>query len=870
VEGRRAVAAAEITRDETAVRGCLLRVESYDIELDLTRGSEVFGSVSVISFTATEPGASSYVDLIADTIHEVTLNGTPVDPSPGRITLTGLADRNVLRVRCDCAYSSEGTGLHRSVDSVDGKVYLFTHLEPASARRVFACFEQPDLKAAFTFRVIAPAHWTVLSNSALSNSALSDSALSNSALSDSALSDSGTPEPAGPGVAIWNFAPTPPISTYITAVVAGDYHLIRDSHTTATGQVIPLGLACRDSLASYLDPQEIFTITRQGIDFYVDLFGASYPFTKYDQVFVPDFGGAMENVGCVTISEQFLFRSKATDHMHEVRALIMLHEMAHMWFGDLVTMKWWDDLWLKESFAEYCATLATAEATRFTEAWTTFANDRKTWGYHEDQLPSTHPVAANVLTLTEAVANFDGISYAKGASVLKQLAAYLGREHFVAGIRAYITEHAWSNATLTDLLQALAASSGKSLADWSKAWLETAGPNTLRSDFVVGPDGTFTSFAVRQEASPLHPTLRPHHIAIGLYDRVGAALTRAGGVEVDVHGVRTEVPALTGVAQPDLILLNDGDLSYALVRFDPRSLATLTESIGGFADSLPRAICWSTAIDMVQQAEMSLPAFTRLLVNGMGAEPSASVLQVLHRLTGRIFGAMADPAWVRDGRQQLAAVASTLLRSAEPGSDHQLAWALFFARNSTTADQLDLAAALLGGDTEIGGLAVDTELRWTLLARLAATGRAGDADVDAELERDPTDDGRRQAAACRAAIPDAEHKAMAWALLTGAEELDARRATAIAHGFVQPEHAELLAPYAERYLEILPELWATRNELVRMTLGYLLFPYPAASPELLRRLNAFLAGPGHDPGLLRVVIEGRDIIERALRSRALG
>jgi aminopeptidase N len=849
VKGRRVVAAAEITRDETAERACLLRVESYDIELDLTRGPDVFGSVSVISFTATEPGASSYVDLIADTIREVTLNGTPVAPSQGRITLTGLADRNVLRVSADCAHSSDGSGLHRSVDSVDGKVYLYTHLWPASARRVFACFEQPDLKATFTFRIIAPAHWTVLSNSELSNS--------------------GTPRPAGPDVAIWNFAPTPRISTYVTAVIAGDYHLIRESHTTATGQVIPLGLACRGSLARYLDPQEIFATTRQGIDFYVDLFGTNYPFSSYDQVFVPDFADAMENVGCVTISEQFLFCSKVTDLMHEVRTLIMLHELAHMWFGDLVTMKWWDDLWLNESFAEYCATLATAEATRFTGAWTTFANLRKGWGYTEDQLPSTHPVAASVTTLTEAVANIDGISYAKGASVLKQLAAYLGRELFFAGIRAYITEHAWSNATLADLLQALETSSGRSLVDWSKAWLQTAGSNTLRSDFAVGPDGRFTSFAVRQEAPPQHPTLRPHHIAIGLYDRVGGALTCVGSVEVDVHGARSEVPALTGVAQPDLILLNDRDLSFALVRFDPRSLATLAESIGAFTDSLPRAICWSTAIDMVQQAEMSLPAFTRLLVNGMSAEPSASALQALHGLTGRIFSTLADPAWVSHGRQQLAAAASTLLRSAEPGSDHQLTWAQLFARNATTAGQLDLAAALLAGGTKIDGLAVDAELRWTLLARLAATGRAGDAGIDSELQRDATDDGQRQAAACRASIPDAEHKAIAWALLTGADELDVRRAHAIARGFVQPEHAGLLVPYAERYLEILPGLWAARNELVRLALGQILFPYPAASPELLRRLDAFLASPGHDPGLVRVVIEGRDIVERALRSRAL-
>src|SRR6266702_987149 len=634
---------AEITRSETRERAQLLRVDDYDIALALTRGPDVFGSSSVIRFGCTQSGASTYADLVAETVREIVLNGVSIDPasawSDGRIALTGLADRNVLRVVADCGYTNTGDGMHRAVDSADGRVYTYTNFEPAEARKVFANFEQPDLKAAFTFHVTAPAHWTVLSNQPAPE-----------------------PEPADGGTALWHFPATPRISTYLTAVVAGEYQVVRDSHTLPTGQVIPLGLGCRASLAEHLEADDVFAVTKQGLDFYARQFWTEFPFAKYDQVFVPEFSaGAMENVACVTISEQFLFRSKVTDLMYEVRAIVILHEMAHMWFGDLVTMQWWDDLWLNESFAEFCASLARAEAPRFTDAWTTFANLRKTFGYLQDKMPSTHPVAANVPTLSEAIANFDGISYAKGASVLKQLVAYVGRDNFFAGIHGYLAEHGWANATLADLLRAITASSGKNLADWSAAWLETAGPNTLRSQFEVAEDGAFTSFAVLQEAPEQHPTLRPHHIAIGLYQRADGALTRTRRVEVDVAGPRTSVPELAGAAQPDLVLLNDDDLGYALVRFDPRSLATLTESIGDFTDSLARAVCWSAAIDMVQEAELSLPAFTRLLVNGMGKEPSVSVLQTLHLVTARLFLFMADPAWVRNGKGQLATAAMGLL-----------------------------------------------------------------------------------------------------------------------------------------------------------------------------------------------------------------
>jgi len=842
---------AEITRDETMQRAALLHVHSYDIELDLTGGPETFGSTTVIVFDCARPGASSYADLVAEQVLEITLNGEPLDPATayadGRIALTGLAERNELRVVADCAYGAGGSGLIRAVDSADGRVYLSTHFEPADARKVFTCFEQPDLKAESVLHFRVPASWIVLSNQPAPE-----------------------PEPAGDGSAVWHFPPTPRLSTYLTVAAAGEYYLVTDSHTTPSGQVIPLGLACRQSLASYLEAEEIFAITKAGLDYYTGLFGMDYPFAKYDQVFVTDSAGAMENPGLVTITEQLLFRSKVTDTMREVRADTLLHEMAHMWFGDLVTMTWWDDLWLNESFAEMCACQSSAEATRFTDAWTSFCAGRKVWGYSQDQQPSTHPIAADAPTLSVAQANFDGISYAKGASVLKQLVAYLGRESFFAGIRAYLAEHAWGNATLADLLKALEASSGKPLGDWSKAWLQTAGPNTLRSEFATDDSGTFVSFAVLQEAPAEHPVLRPHHIAIGLYNRDSdGALVRTHRVETQVAGARTLVADLVGLPQPDLILLNDDDLGYAIVRFDERSLITLTTSIGAFRDGLARTVCWSAVMDMANQAELSVPAFVAIVVAGMGHEPSVSVLQQLHRFTFQHMLGSADPAWVPEGKQQLAAAGIGLLRAAEPGSDHQLAWAQLLGWTAISDDQLDLLAGLLDGSQQIEGLSVDTELRWALLARLVATGRAGDEQIDAELERDNTNTGRRHAAACRAAIPDAEHKTQAWRLLTAPDEFGIEDTIEVGLGFNQVEHAGLLRPYAEAFFDEFPALWASRDGFVRVILGLVLFPYSAASPELLARADVFLAEHGDDAAMCRAIIEGRDVVEKALRARTL-
>ena len=845
------MAMADLTRDEARERAQLVAVESYEVDLDFTRGDEVFGSTSVVRFTAARPGADTVVDLIAEHIHQATLNGAPVDLTgyaDGRLPLRGLAADNVLAITADCAYTHECVGVHRAVDQSDGKVYLYTNLCPAEARRVFANFDQPDLKATFTFAVTAPEHWTVLSTEA-------------------------GPEPTAlpAGAARWQFPATARLSGYVTAIIAGEYEYVQQPFTTKRGQSIPLGVACRASLAEYLEPEDMFEVTGQGLDFYTDLFDMDFPFAKYDQIFVPEFSaGAMENAACVTFTESFLFRSKVTSLMYESRAMVILHEMAHMWFGDFVTMRWWGDIWLNESFAEFCGFFACEQATKFTDAWTGFATQRKTWGYGQDQLPSTHPVVSDAPTISAVLANFDGISYAKGASVLKQLMAYVGRDAFFAGVRAYFAEHAWANAEFDDLLSSLERASGKEgLREWSAAWLETAGPNTLRAEFELDDEGRFTAFGIRQEAPAEHPTLRPHHIIVGLYDLEDGRLVRTDRIEVDAAGELTPLPGLAGRKRPDVIVLNDDDLGYTLTRFDPHSLSVLAEHIGAFEHSLTRAVVWTALLNMLEQAELSVPEFVHMLAAGGRTETSAGVLQTVHRRAGKVITLLADPAWLPTGLAELAESGLEPLRAAEPGGDFQLVWVQLLAWTATTDEQLDLVAGLLDGTVELPGLTVDTDLRWSLLHRLVLTGRRGEPEIDAEQQRDATDTGARRARGARAALPDAGHKAAAWALLTESGELGHQGIAAVAAGFAEAEHAALLTPYAEKYFEFLPVLSASRSEQIRKVLAEQLFPYAGADQDLLRRAEEFLAGPDQDPGLRRVIIEGADVVRRILRSRAL-
>ncbi len=837
-----------LTREEAATRGSLLSVDSYLVDLDLTVGDKVFTSTTTLRFSCSTPGATTFADLHGATVHEITLNGASLDIvdsyRDNRIELTGLAEDNELIVGCELPYSHSGEGLHRFVDPADGKVYLYSQFEVPDARRVYTTFEQPDLKSVFTFHVTAPAHWKVVSNSPTPD-----------------------PEDLGGDRAIWRFEPTQPMSTYITALVAGEYHEVRDTYDGVHG-TIELGHYCRQSLIEHLDREALVGLTRQGFEFFEAAFDYPYPFGKYDQLYVPEYNmGAMENAGCVTFRDEYLPRSRQTHMFYEQRANTILHEMAHMWFGDLVTMRWWDDLWLNESFAEWASHHAMAEATDFTEAWTGFTNARKNWAYRQDQLPSTHPVAADNYDLHAVEVNFDGITYAKGASTLKQLVAWVGIDEFLGGLRAYFAEHAFGNSEFADLLRALEATSGRELQSWAKEWLQTSGVNTLAPDFEVGSDGAYSSFTVRQTASSEYPTLRRHRIGIGLYDVVDARLVRRDVVELDVTGASTEVPALVGVRQPDLLLLNDGDLTYAKIRLDERSLATAISSIASIDDSLARALIWGAAWDMTRDAEMATTDFVALVLSGIGTETDQTAVTALPGYTAAALGLYAHPTNRAGLRAQWEAGLIELLEGAAPGSDHQLAFTRALARAAHSPAGLDLVEGLLEGHASLDGLVVDSDLRWTLLTGLARAGRVESDRIDTELERDNTISGQENAAAARAARPTPEAKAEAWAqLVTDELSNEAQRGMAVV--FPNPEQAELLTPYLEKLLTAAETVWDTLGTFRASVVLEYAFPKALASPETLARVDAWLEESDAPAPAKRYIREARADMARALAAQA--
>ncbi|MFI6578013.1 aminopeptidase N [Nocardiopsis sp. NPDC050513] len=838
--------AGNLTRDEARERARILSVDSYAVELDLTTGEETFRSTTVIRFSSSEAGARTFVDLTAPRVLSARLNGRELDPGElfdgERLILPEVAADNELTVVADAAYMRTGEGLHRFVDPVDASVYLYTQFETADAHRMYACFDQPDLKATFELAVFAPDSWHVVSNSA---------------------PDAEREATGSEGRVRWHFPPTPVMSTYITALIAGPYHVVRDEHDG-----IALGLFCRASLAEHLDADALFDVTKKGFDFFHGLFDLRYPFGKYDQLFVPEFNaGAMENAGAVTFLEDYVFRSRVTDARYERRAETILHEMAHMWFGDLVTMRWWDDLWLNESFATYASVYCQANATRWTDAWTTFANVEKAWALRQDQLPSTHPIAADMVDIQAVEVNFDGITYAKGASVLKQLAAYVGVDAFFAGVRAYFKENAFGNTELKDLLRHLEAASGRDLSGWSREWLETTGVNTMRPDFAVDGDGNFTSFAVVQEAAEEHPTLRSHRLAIGLYDRTGNGVVRRERVELDVSGPRTEVPALVGEARPDLVLINDDDLTFTKIRLDERSLRTVVEGVGEIADSLPRALAFGAAWDMTRDAEMAARDYVELVISGIGGVDDVMVAQTLLRQAAAALINYADPAWRPIGFERLGDRLQELLNTAEPGGDLQLAYANALADSARTDAHLSLLRGLLDGAITVDGLTIDTDLRWTLLRRLVAQGQLGEPEIAAELESDPTATGQRHAAGARAAIPTAEAKATAWERIVGADLANAEfRATLL--GFTEPGQAELYRPYMEKYFAQLAPAWEKWTGEFAQSFAEMMYPSGLVEEATLERTDAYIAEHDPAPSLRRLLVEGRAGVERALRARA--
>ncbi|MEV7065974.1 aminopeptidase N [Streptomyces collinus] len=847
-----------LSRDEARERAALLSVDGYEVSLDLRSavgedrgdGPRTFRSVTTVRFRCNEPGASSFADLIAPSVTAVSLNGRDLDPGEvfdgSRITLEDLAADNELVVDAQCAYSRTGEGLHRFVDPEDGEVYLYTQYEPADSRRVFANFEQPDLKAPYRFEVRAPEGWTVWSNGAGEQTD-----------------------------GVWRFAETKPISTYITCVVAGPYHYVTDSYTRTfadgTTLEIPLGALCRKGLAPYFDADDVFLVTKQGLDFFHDHFDYPYPFGKYDQAFVPEYNlGAMENPGLVTFREEFIFRGKVTQASYEGRANVVLHEMAHMWFGDLVTMEWWDDLWLKESFADFMGEFALVGATRFVNGWITFANRRKAWAYRADQLPSTHPITADIRDLQDAKLNFDGITYAKGASVLKQLVAYVGEDAFLEGARRYFKRHAYGNTRLGDLLSVLEETSGRDMSAWSRSWLQTAGVNALTPQVLLGADGRIEELAVVQEAAEAYPELRPHRVAVGLY-RVSdsGSLERYARVETDVDGARTVVAELAGAEAPDLVLVNDDDLTYCKTRFDATSLATLSEHLGSVTDPLARALCWSALWNMTRDALLPARDFVDLVLRFGGRESEIGVVQMLHAWAESAVTHYTAPARRETAARLLAEGARRELYAAGPGSEHQLAWARFFARTATTGADFELLRDLLAGTATVDGLELDQELRWVFLEPLAAHGAVDEKALAEELARDDTASGKRHQVRCLAARPSEAVKAQAWAQVVESDALSNAMVEATIAGFSQGSQRELIAPYAEKYFAAIERVWAERSIQIGMHVVQGLFPSLQQSKETLDATDAWLdAHKEAAPALRRLVLESRDDLARALRGQA--
>jgi aminopeptidase N len=837
-----------LTRAEAAERSELIAVDSYDVVLDLTSDEKTFLAKTTVKFTAKRPG-TTFIDVVAASLTSATLNGASLDVSGfdgESLHLSPSLGANTLVVDAVANYMNTGEGLHRFVDPADGEVYLYSQFQTADARRMYACFDQPNLKATFTLTVVVPDHWEVISNNPVASK-----------------------ESVRDGISRWIFTTTPILSTYITALIAGPYHHEHDTHKGAE-KTIPLGIYCRKSLSPHLDAEEIFTLTKQGFDFFEKVFGLAYPFEKYDQIAVAEFNaGAMENAGAVTFAEQYLvFRSKVTDQLYNFRANCILHEMAHMWFGDLVTMTWWDDLWLNESFAEWASYTGVARATRFTNAWTVFNAERKNWAYRQDQLSSTHPIVSDMVDLETVKTNFDGITYAKGASALQQLVTYVGEKEFIAGLRSYFTKFAWGNTTLNDLLDELETTSGRDLKPWVSTWLKTAGVNILRPELAV-IDGRYTTVAILQEPPTLpqgSTELRPHRMSIALYDVADGKLAKRKGVELDVTGARTEVPELAGERVADLVLINDTDLSYAKIRFDENSIATLRSNFGNITDPLARAVCSAAAWDMLRDAEMSASDFVPLVMSGMQTENDVAVAQMTMIQMESAVELYAAPVH-RDALRTIQINGlKSLLDKSEPGSDLQLAFARAYSSavaNASDPMHLKYVEELLNGSLK--GLAIDDDLRWHFIGVLASCGVIGETEIADALAKDNTASGVKSATFARASIPTSEAKESAWEQAIACK-VPNHLQLALIGGIQRSNQRKLMEPFVDRYFDVLFKTFSEQTFEMASNIVIRLFPIVVTTQATLDKANAWLAQDAIPAALYRGVAEQRDALERALKA----
>ena len=841
-----------LTRSEAEVRSSIVSTHSYLVELDLTSGEETFRSKTTVRFSA-QQGSSTFIDAITSKVHSVILNGAALDTdsvSDGvRISLSNLASENTLIVDAEAFFMHTGEGLHRFVDPVDNEVYLYTQFEVPDSRRMFAVFEQPDLKATFEFVVTAPSHWSVVSNQ-----------------------PSPSPVDLRDGKSTWHFSPTPRVSSYITALIAGPYVSRHDSLVSADGRTIDLGVYCRASLEQYLEADYMFAKTKEGFEFFERVFSYPYPFEKYDQLFVPDFNaGAMENAGAVTFTETYVFRGAVAEALAERRVTTVLHELAHMWFGDLVTMKWWNDLWLNESFAEYASHLAMAEATEWTEAWTTFASGEKSWAYNQDQMPTTHPIVAEIRDLEDVQVNFDGITYAKGASVLKQLAAYVGREPFVQGVANYFKKFEFKNAVLGDLLTELEATSGRDLKAWSAQWLETAGVNTLRSEISEDAEGKILSFKVLQSAHPGWPTIRDHRMGIGFYSLQGESLKRTHYIELDVTGASTEVSELVGLDRPDLILLNDEDLAYAKIRLDEKSWKFALGNLRNFDDSLARALVWGAAWDATRDGEANPRDFIDLVLNNVAAETQGTMLLTLLRQLLTTTKIYTSPARRHESIVYVCGRLLELAQKAAPGSDQQLLFTRFSTYFAEVPEHGDVIEGLLNGGVIFEGLKLDQDMRWDLINGLVMEGRYALAEIEAELAVDNTANGAKQAIMARTSIRTAEAKKAGWNEVVYDTSLSNSDISFGCQGLVRNHDTVLLEPMVDWYFDAALEVWNNRTFKIAEYILKGAYPFYLANEKLAERTRDFAerADVKAIPALHRMIVENLDVVERALRAQKM-
>lgn len=845
---------ANLSRLEAAERAATVSAPGYEVVLDLTGDGDTFRSETVVRFRSI-PGASTFIESTAREVHELLLNGRTLDAAAvvadGRILLTDLAAENELRVVATREYTNTGEGLHRFVDPVDGEAYLYTEFAVAEANRVFAVFDQPDLKAGVRFTITAPAHWRVLSNAPTPEPAE-------------------TPSSSAPTSKTWAFETGPVISSYIVAIIAGPYAAWHATARSIDGRDIPLGLFTRASLAQHAEADVMFETVQAGLRFYEQAFGVPYPYGKYDQIFVPEYNwGAMENVGAVTFNESYLFRSRVSDARREQRAIVILHELSHMWFGNSVTMRWWNDLWLNESFATWASTLATSQVTEFTGVWATFASDEKTHAAEQDQLPSTHPVVAPIEDLADVEVNFDAITYDKGASVLRQLVAWVGLDAFQRGVGAYLRAHAGGNATLRDLLDELERASGRELTRWSQLWLETAGVNTLRAVIETDAAGRITAARIEQTAAATHPTLRPHRIAIGCYSSdARGVLVRTHRVELDVDGATTRVPELVGIERPELLLVNDDDLTYAKVRLDERSFDTAVTRLAELSDPVARAVVLGSAWDAVRDAELPARAFARLVLGSVGHETQSSARGLaLSRLEFALSRYLADEHRVAMSVEAGDAVWA-LAELAPAASDAQLQFVKAFTRIAMSQAHAHVLGGLLDGSIRLAGLDIDLDLRWELVIARSALGAATDDEIGTALALDDTAKGRQLAETARAARPDQAVKDAAWRRVATDATLSNDLARAIAEGWRRTMAPELLASTVPEYFAMLQRVWSERSFTMASLIVSRLFPAELVDEGLATLTRDWLAANPEPAPLHRLVSEHLAELERALAARS--